>query len=76
MFDDIIIDKKKVYKERLNEKIQNILDSFKLEPDDSKTRSILYNTLQLFLEEEKKNKRIQNYLLKITEKNIKIEVNV
>lgn len=80
MFDDIIIDKRKEtkenYKRDLKKRIEYILDCFKLEPDDEKTREHLTIILTKLLEGEKEQNNITNYIVNITEKNIKIEVNV
>lgn len=76
MFDDIITDRRKVYKKELREKIQYFLDAFKFEPDDEKTRKHLRIILTNFLEDEKQADRIKSYVVEIVKKKIKIEVNI
>ena len=76
MFDDIIKDKKKEYKKELNERIQDILDSFIFESNNERTRNLLHSTLYDYLEKEKLSKKITSYYIDVTEKNIKVEVNV
>lgn len=80
MFDDIIIDRtketKENYKKDLKKRIDDILDYFKLEPDNKENRQNLSIVLKKLLEEEKNLNKIKNYVVDITEKNIKVNVDV